>query len=554
MHLPTPLKPLAAILALAVCPSTASATTLVHNVSGYQATATELQRFSALAFDEGKVLATGDFRELAKRYPDADRIDGRGRTLVPGLIDAHGHVQELGLLQQRLELRDLGLEETLAAIEEFSAQLEPGEWLIGRGWNQVLWPGKDFPTRAQLDALEIDNPIWLSRIDGHAGWANSAALELAGINRNTRTPAGGEIHRLDNGEPSGVLVDNAMSLVQKAIPAPSLQDKKEALAKAFELSLSLGLTGIHDAGIDRETLEAYRQLAAENRIPLRVYPMISVESDKLDKLLKAGHIGEPRDRLYVRSIKLSADGALGSRGAALLEPYHDRPGESGLLLYPESEILALLRLATGNGFQVNVHAIGDRANHIVLDHLETLDKERDQTPFRHRVEHAQVLTVDDIKRFPRLNLVASMQPIHATSDKNMAGDRLGEKRLEGAYAWQKFLDQGTRIAAGSDFPVEPVNPLYGIHAAVTRRDRQGHPASGWRSEEAMSLEEALRSFTLHAAYASHQEQFIGSLEPGKYADFVLLERDIFSIDPQEIWQVKVEETWVEGERVYRRAR
>ncbi|WP_231745217.1 MULTISPECIES: amidohydrolase [Microbulbifer] len=526
--------------------------TLMHNINGYHTTEKALEQFDAIAFDQGKVLATGDYGALVKRYPKAKKIDGKGRTLLPGLIDAHGHVLAQGQLESQIELRDLGLEETLAAIKKYSSQLQPGQWLQGRGWNQVLWPGKDFPTREQLDALEIDHPIWLRRIDGHAGWANSKALQLAGIDRMTKAPEGGEIHRLDSGEPSGVLIDNAMALVEQAIPAPSLQEKKAALTQAFELALSLGLTGIHDAGIDSGTLKAYRQLAEEEAIPLRLYPMISAAEKDLPQLLDAGHIGSPEDRLYVRSIKLYTDGALGSRGAALLEPYHDRPKETGLLLYPESEILSLLKLATDNGFQVNIHAIGDRANQLVLDHLETLNDNKDQKPFRHRVEHAQVLRVADITRFPELNLIASMQPTHATSDKNMAGDRLGNARLEGAYAWRKFLDQGTRIAAGSDFPVEPVNPLFGIHAAVTRRDRSGQPADGWRTKEAMTLEEALRAFTLDAAYASHQEQIIGNLEPGKYADFILLDGNIFSIDPQQIWQVKVEETWVEGDRIYTR--
>lgn len=539
-------------LALALAAWHAQAATLIHNFSGYQATETRVGQFNALVFAQGKVLATGDYAELKRRYPKVEEIDAGGRTLLPGLIDAHGHVLGLGRLQQQLELRDLDLPQTLRAIQHFAEDLEPGEWLLGRGWNQVLWPGKEFPTRAQLDALEIDNPVWLRRIDGHAGWANSAALKRAGIDRNTKAPGGGEILRDKNGEPTGVLIDNAMALLERAIPAPSLEQDKEALKTAFDLALSLGLTGMHDAGIDVQTLRAYRQLADEKAIPLRVYPMISVNNDDLAETLQVGHIGSPSERLYVRSIKLSADGALGSRGAALLEPYHDRPGEKGLLLYPEKEILSLLKLATDNGFQVNVHAIGDRANHIVLDHLETLHKEKDQKAFRHRVEHAQVLTLEDIPRFPRLNLIASMQPTHATSDKNMAGDRLGEARLAGAYAWQTFLKQGTRIAGGSDFPVEPPNPLFGIHAAVTRRDRGGEPAKGWRTDEAMTLEQTLRAFTLDAAYASHQEKVIGSLEPGKFADFILLDRNIFEIDPQEIWKARVMETWVEGERVYAR--
>ncbi|AWF80916.1 amidohydrolase [Microbulbifer sp. A4B17] len=529
------------------------ATMLIHNFNGYHTTDDALISFDAMAFDQGKVLAIGNFDELSKRYPNADKINSQGKTLLPGLIDAHGHMLGLGQLTGELDLRDHSLAESLAAIKLYAQDLEPNEWLSGRGWNQVTWPNKAFPTRKQLDELEIDQPIWLRRVDGHAGWANSKALELAGIDKGTQSPDGGEILRDKNGEPTGILIDNAMNLMYKAIPAPTLAQEKKSLQSAFSTALSLGLTSVHDAGISEQTLNAYRDLAQKQAIPLRIYPMLSVESHNYTQLLQAGHVGGPSDRLFMRSIKLSADGALGSRGAALLEPYHDRPQEKGLLLYPEDKMLTLLKLATDNSFQVNVHAIGDRANHIVLNHLETLNKEQSQVKYRHRVEHAQVIEVKDIPRFARLKLIASMQPTHATSDKNMAGDRLGNERLIGAYAWKTLLEQGTPIAAGSDFPVEPANPLFGLHAAVTRRDRNGNPSKGWRTEEAMTLEQALRAFTLDAAYASHQEKVIGNLETGKFADFILLDKDIFAIDPQEIWKVQVLETWVEGEQVYRKS-
>ncbi|GAB2506113.1 amidohydrolase [Microbulbifer agarilyticus] len=541
------------VATLALVAAKIHATTLIHNVAGYHTTASGLESFEALAFNHGKILATGRLADLTQKFPTAHMHDGAGRSLLPGLIDAHGHVRALGRLRQELDVRDLSLAQTLDATHAFAKPKAPDEWVLGRGWNQVLWTGKQFPTKVALDALDIPNPIWLRRIDGHAGWANSAALQLAGIDRNTPNPEGGDIIKSAQGEPTGILIDNAMLLLENAIPQAGLQQDKASLKAAFESALALGLTGLHDAGIDSNTLQAYRELAAEDAIPLRVYPMIAIEDKNLKALLKAGPIGAPDQRLYVRSIKLSADGALGSRGAALLEPYQDKPDERGLLLHPEEEILSLLRLATDHGFQVNVHAIGDRANHIVLNHLEMLHSANNQKPFRHRVEHAQVMLENDIPRFPTLGLIASMQPTHATSDKNMAGDRLGEERLEGAYAWRTFLDQGTKLAGGSDFPVEPANPMFGLHAAVTRQDRADLPNGGWRPEQSMTLTEALRAFTLDAAYASHQEHLIGNLEPGKFADFILVEKDIFSISPAEIWQVEVAETWVEGERVYAKA-
>ncbi|WP_250459215.1 amidohydrolase [Microbulbifer litoralis] len=532
-------------------------TLLLHNVRGAHIVESDIpgakvETFPAIAFDDGKVLALGDADKLADRYPDARKVDGRGRGLIPGLIDAHGHMSALGLLQNEIDLRDRSLADTLEALEKFAARRPADSWITGRGWNQVLWPGGRWPAASDLDALEIAQPVWLRRIDGHAGWANTAALRAAGIDRETEAPAGGEILRDDSGRPTGILIDNAMALMEKAIPAPSMEDRRAALDAAFELALANGLTSVHDAGIDSETYAAYRALAAENAIPMRVYPMLMAGGGDFGKLLGRGIVGTPESRLFIRSIKVVADGALGSRGAAMLADYRDQHGHSGLLLHSDKALDHFYRAALERGFQVNVHAIGDRANRQVLDKFEKYAGEADGKTFRHRIEHAQILDPADIPRLRALGLIASMQPVHATSDMNMAAERVGEERLEGAYAWRTLLDGGTRIAAGSDFPVEPVNPFFGIHAAVTRRDRQGRPPGGWKPEQKMRLAEALRAFTLDAAYAAHQEEVIGNLAPGKAADFLLLDRDIFAADPQDLWRTRVLETWVAGQRVYAR--
>lgn len=531
-------------------------TLLLHNIRGAHIVDSDVpgagvEKFSAIAFGDGKVLALGDAEQLAGRYKDARKIDGRGYGLIPGLIDAHGHMSALGFLQREIDLRDMSFADTLKAVEQFAAGGAGDSWITGRGWNQVLWTGKHWPTAADLDALEVAQPVWLRRVDGHAGWANSAALRAAGIDSETEAPPGGEILRDDRGRPSGILIDNAMELMEKAIPAPSAAGRQAALAAAFELSLANGLTSVHDAGIDGATYRAYRALAERDAIPMRVYPMVMAGTGEFEQLLERGTLGSPESRLFIRSIKISADGALGSRGAAMLKDYRDQPGHRGLLLHRDTELDRYFATALERGFQINVHAIGDRANRQVLDKFE---KFGGGDRYRHRIEHAQILDPADIPRLRELELIASMQPIHATSDMNMAADRVGEARLVGAYAWRTLLEGGIRIAAGSDFPVEPVNPFFGIHAAVTRRDREGQPRGGWIPGQKMRLAEALRAFTLDAAYAAHQEQVIGNLAPGKAADFLLLDRDIFATEPQDLWRTRVLETWVAGERVYAQKR
>ncbi|WEN13597.1 amidohydrolase [Rhodanobacter sp. AS-Z3] len=539
---------------LVLAPATQAADLLVSNVNGYTLDSSgKLQHFQALLVDQGKVVATGTTADLSKRAGDAKVVDGHGQTLLPGLIDAHGHVLELGYALNSVDLSGTkSLAEALAVVKAYAAAHPEAKWIRGGGWNQEIWKLGRFPTAKELDAVVSDRPVWLSRIDGHAAWANSAAIKLAGVTKATNDPSGGRIERDAEGNPTGVFVDGASSLVDAVAPALTTQDRVAALDSALAEMASVGLTGVSDAGIDLATYQLYRQYADEHKLTARIYAMIRDTGDSFNAISKDGPlIGYGNDFLSVRAVKLFADGALGSRGAAMLKPYSDDPHNSGLLFMSPAVMTAKIEKAFSKGYQVGVHAIGDHANREVLDSYAAAYKVHpDAINLRNRVEHAQIVTLQDIPRFVTLHLIASMQPTHATSDMNMAEARIGHQRMQGAYAWQRFLKQGTVIAAGSDFPVESPNPFYGLYSAVTREDHKGQPPGGWYPQDDLTLVEALRAFTLDAAYAEHAEQTLGTLEPGKWADFIVVDHDVMKDPASKLWNTKVLQTWVGGKQVY----
>ena len=537
------------LLLVTTSPSLAD-TTLIININGYTLNSDgKLVNFEALKFTNDRI--DDVYLSNPDSLSDADDIvDGEGRTLIPGLIDAHGHVGSYGFSLLRINLVGAMSEKEAAfRVREFADTNPDLNWILGRGWNQVLWENTHFPAASSLDRLINDRPVWLTRIDGHAGWANSAALQLAGIDQSTNDPVGGQIIRDEDGAPTGVLVDTAMNFVSSQVPRPTLEDEKIALTAAMQALAEYGLTSVHDAGVNSQTVRAYKELVTESSLQIRINAMLSASDPLYQDRLTEGLYRSLDDTLVINSVKIVSDGALGSRGAALIEDYTDEPGNRGLLRYNDERLEFLMRVAMNSNFQVNTHAIGDNANLKVLDNYERLINETGSRQRRHRIEHAQILRYEDIKRFSELGILPSMQAIHATSDKNMAQNRLGEIRIQGAYAWRKLIDAGARIANGSDFPVESPNPFWGLHAAVTRQDRDGEPNGGWFPEERMTVKEAFASFTIDAAYAGHQEDLIGSLETGKKADFIFLDRDIFTIPEGEIWKTQATETWVNGIKV-----
>jgi len=517
-------------------------------------------RVEAFAVRDGAIVALGTSIAIldGHRGDATEVIDLGGSTVIPGLIDAHAHVMGLGRALRSLDLVGTQSPEAIAEMVRETAAARPeGSWVTGRGWDQNDWPSKEFPTHDVLDRAAPDHPVWLTRVDGHAGWANARAMELAGVGRDTPDPEGGRIVRDAAGEPSGVFVDNAQALMARAIPTADPAEREARLAAAQARILEVGLTGVHDMGVSQPELELYRRWAEAGRLAFRAVAYLGSDRETLDWWEGGEWTAPPGDhpRLVVRGVKLYADGALGSRGAALFAPYADDPGNVGLLLTPPDTLKALVARALERNLQPAIHAIGDRGNREALDAFEAglgglqPHSGGDARP-RPRIEHAQVVALEDIPRFAELGAIASVQPTHATSDMYWAEDRVGPERIQGAYAWRRLRDTGARLACGSDFPVEDANPFHGLYAAVTRQDQKGWPEGGWRPGERMTREEALACFTIGAAHAAFMENEVGSLSVGKRADFLVLDRDYFEAPAEEIWRIRVLRTVVDGETVY----
>lgn len=527
-------------------------------------------RAEALAVKDGRIVGVGPRSLIEAMAGPATRLeDLRGHVVVPGLVDAHGHVLGLGFSLRRVELRGAG---TYAALirraADRAAEQEPGSWILGRGWDQTLWEGGEFPHHRELSAAVPHHPVLLDRVDGHAALANEAALVLAGINRDTPDPPGGRIFHDAEGLPTGVLIDNAIGLVEAHVTPPSRAEQLEALDLAVHHLAALGLTGVHDAGVGYNPtlgladpqdpgwgmVDLYRELLAAGRLPIRVYVMLGGNGASPGQeayFARPPVLGEGDGMITVRAIKVGVDGALGSRGAALVEPYTDRPGTRGLLLRDQATLDRLMSRAFADGWQVAVHAIGDRANRMVLDAVEKARRDHpDVADTRPRVEHAQVLRPVDIPRFARLGVIASVQPTHATSDRRWAATRLGEERLQGAYAYGSLAGAGAVLACGSDFPVENADPLAGLQAAVARTDARGEPEGGWRLQEALSPAAALACFTRGPAYAAFMEDETGRLAVGLRADFTVLDGDPLTVDAGTLSALKVVRTVVGGRTTY----
>jgi predicted amidohydrolase YtcJ len=531
--------------------SAALADTLIDNVNGITLTDGKVERFTGIVIGtDGKIARVLDRKDKRPDRPDY-RLDGKGKTMLPGLIDAHGHVMGLGWQALTLDLsRTTSLEDAKAQITAYAKANPSRRWIIGRGWNQEVWKLGRFPNAADLDSAVADRPVWLERVDGHAGWANSAAMQAAGITAKSVSPPGGRIE-LTGGKPNGIFVDGASELVARVVPRPLAKDNDLALAKAQDALVAFGITSIADMGTSVEDWLTYRRAGDAGALRIRIF---SYSAGVEPMLAIAG--GEPTpwlygDRLRMGGIKLYADGALGSRGAWLKSSYADKAGERGLRFMDDAKMGNLMTRAAMDGFQIAVHAIGDAGNAQVLDAYTELATTF-QGDRRWRIEHAQILDPADIPRFAKLGVIASMQPVHQTSDRTMAEARLGPDRLAGAYAWNSLKKSGARLAFGSDTPVESPDPFAGLAAAITRADAQGEPFGGWRPEESVSRETALSAFTEGGAYASFAEGKTGRIAPGLQADFILVDRDPMLATPSELRATQVLETWVSGRRVYAR--
>ncbi|NEU10041.1 amidohydrolase [Flavihumibacter sp. R14] len=498
----------------------------------------------AFAVKDGRILETGKSETIKNKYKSASELNAEGKFVYPGFIDGHAHFYAYGEGLQNVNLVGTkSWDEIVKKLIDFATENKTG-WIIGRGWDQNDWADKEFPDNQKLNELFPDRPVLLSRVDGHAAVVNQAAFDAAGI-KGGQSLTGGELET-KAGRLTGILVDNAVDLVSSKVPAATAGQRRESLLDAQKNCFAVGLTTVVDCGLDYPTVDLINKLQADNELKMRMYVMLSDNPANIDYLFKNGAV--KTDRLDVRSFKVYADGALGSRGACLLHPYSDKPGNHGFLLSDKKHFAELAEKIASKGFQMNTHAIGDSANREILNvYSKVLKGKNDQ---RWRIEHAQVISPDDFSLFGQNNVIPSVQSTHATSDMYWAADRLGPERVKGAYAYKQLLDQNGWLVLGTDFPVEDINPMLTFYAAVVRKDSKGFPASGFQMENALSREEALRGMTIWAAKGSFEEKEKGSIEAGKFADFIILDRDIMKAEPASLLQTKVLKTYVNGEAVH----
>ncbi|MCA0234184.1 MAG: amidohydrolase [Bacteroidetes bacterium] len=531
---------------LAACSGQKNADLIVYNAAVYTVDST-FSKASAFAVKDGKFVAVGDSATVFSQFQSDSLVDAQGKPVYPGLYDAHAHFYGLGQMLDQADLVDTqSPEEIVERLKKYQAEHPDAVWIIGRGWDQNDWPVKEFPTKDILDKAFPNNPVYLTRIDGHAGWVNSKALQLAKITAETKAEGGLVV--LKNGQPTGVLIDRAQQLVRALNPTPTKEDITSKLLKAQAMCFQYGLTNVGDAGLSPDIIDHIDSLQKAGTLKIRLYPMVSVSQENIEKMLKKGIYVS--DRLNLRSFKIYADGALGSRGACLLKPYSDAPETTGFLLFSPTELEKWISQLANSEFQANTHCIGDSSNRLMLNLYAKYLKGKNNR--RWRIEHSQIVDAADVTKFGDYSILPSAQPTHATSDMYWAGQRLGKDREKNGYIFKTLMEQNQKIALGTDFPVEAVSPFYTFHSAVYRQDAKGFPAGGYQAENALTREQTLRGMTIWSAYGNFEENRLGSIEKGKAADFVILEKDLMTAPANELRELKVNKTYVAGEKVFER--